>query len=103
MKVLIEDKDLINLYTKGKAPKLKLPNDVVDKFFAAIQKIEAAVDIHDLWKSPSLRFKKMKGYANRYSLRLTSKYRLETEIKWLDKAQLTGEFLIRAISVHYGD
>ncbi len=103
MKVLIEDKDLINLYTKGKAPKLKLPNDVIDKFFATIQKIEAAVDIHDLWKSPGLRFKKMKGFANRYSFRLTSKYRLETEITWLDKAETTGEILIRTISVHYGD
>ena len=103
MKVLIEDKDLINLYTKGKAPKLKLPNDVIDKFFATIQKIEAAVDIHDLWKSPGLRFKKMQGNANRYSLRLTSKYRLETEIKWSDKEETTGEFLIRTISVHYGD
>ena len=103
MKVRIEDKNLLNLYTKGKAPKLKLPNDVIDKFFATIQKIEAAVDIHDLWKSPGLRFKKMKGFADKYSFRLTSKYRLETEIKWLDKAEITGEILIRTISVHYGD
>lgn len=103
MKVLIEDKDLLNLYTKGKAPKLKLQNDVIDKFFPTIQKIEAAVDIHDLWKSPGLRFEKLKGYPNRYSLRLTGKYRLETDIKWLDEEKTKGEFLIRTISAHYGD
>ncbi len=103
MKVIIEDKNLINLYVKGKAPKLKLPDDVIDKFFAAIQKIEAAVDIHDLWKRPGLGFEKLKGYTDRYSLRLTRKYRLEAEIKWLDKEKTTGEFLIRAISLHYGD
>lgn len=103
MKVLIEDRDLINLYTKGKAPKLKLPNDVIDKFFATIQKIEAAVDIHDLWKKPGLRFERLKGYTNRYSLRLTRKYRLEIEINWADKEKTTGEFLIQTITLHYGD
>jgi len=103
LKVLIEDKNLLKLYTEGRAPKLKLPNDVTDKFFATIQKIEAAVDIHDLWKSPGLRFEKLRGYANRYSLRLTGKYRLEAEIKWLDEKKTTGEFLIRTISTHYGD
>ena len=103
MKVRIEDKNLLNLYTKGKAPKLKLPNDVINKFFAIIQKIEAAVDIHDLWKNPGIDFEKLKGYTNRYSLRLTRKYRLEVEINWLDKEKTIGEFLIRTISVHYGD
>jgi len=103
LKVIIDDKDLLKLYTKGKSPKLKLPSDVIDKFFATIQKIEAAVDIHDLWKSPGIGFEKLKGYTNRYSLRLTRKYRLEAEIKWSDKEKKTGEFLIRTISVHYGD
>lgn len=103
MKVRIEDKNLLNLYKKGKSPKLKLPNDVIDKLFATIQKIEAAVDIHDLWKSPGIGFEKLKGYTNRYSLRLTRKYRLEVEINWTDKEKTTGEFLIRTISVHYGD
>lgn len=103
MKVYIDDKELVYLYEKGKAKKMKLPGDVIDKFFATVQKIEAAITIHDLWKNPGLNFEKLKGFKNRYSMRLSGKYRLETEIIWTNPDQTQGDFHLKTISAHYND
>jgi len=46
--VYIDDKELIKLYETGKSKKLKLQPEIIEKFFATIQKIEAAEDIYDL-------------------------------------------------------
>ena len=64
------------------------------------QKIDAAEDIHDLWNDPSLNFKK---YEKHYSMRLTHKYRLEMEVKWMNDQKTIGEFHLFKISNHYGD
>jgi toxin HigB-1 len=101
MNVNINDKELIKLYEKGQSRKLKLPQEVVDKFFACIQKIDAANTIHDLWKDVSLNFKKLQGYKNRYSMRLTQKWRLEMEIDWENDELTIGSFTIIDISNHY--
>jgi toxin HigB-1 len=101
--VHIKNKELIKLYESGISGKLRFPAVVTDKFFATIQKIESAVNIYDLWKDASLRFEKLKGFKNRYSMRLTIKYRVEMEINWMDPDQTTGEFIILEISSHYGD
>jgi len=45
--------------------------EIINKFFATIQKIDAAKDIHDLWKDPSLNFEQ---YNTHYSMRLSGKY-----------------------------
>lgn len=103
MEVYLDDKDLITLYTTGKSRKLKLPENVVDKFFATIQKIEAAVTTQDLIADKGLRFEKLKGTANRYSMRLNNKYRLEMEIEWLNEKFTVGKFSLQTISNHYGD
>ena len=103
MKVLINNKELIKLYETGKSLKLRLPDNVIDKFFATMQKIESASDIYDLWRNPSLKFEKMKGSQNSYSVRLTGKYRLELDIDWNDDSKTTGTFFINSISTHYGD
>lgn len=100
MDVYLDDRELKKLYVTGKSKKLKLRPEIIDKFFAAIQKIEAAADIYDLWNDPSLNFKK---YENHYSMRLSGKYRLEMKIKWMNKEKTTGEFYIFEISNHYGD
>lgn len=100
MEVYIDDKELEKLYEKGKSRKLKLPAEVIDKFFATIQKIESAETIYDLWKDTSLHFEKYKQY---HSMRLTRKYRLEMRIKWLNQDQTVGDFYVFKISVHYGD
>ena len=100
MDVHIDDKELEKLYEAGKSKKLKLRQDVIDKYFAVIQKIDAAEDIHDLWNDPSLNFKK---YEKHYSMRLTHKYRLEMEVKWMNDQKTIGEFHLFKISNHYGD
>lgn len=100
MDVYINDKELEKLYESGKSRKLKLRRDIIDKFFATIQKIDAAKDIYDLWNDPSLNFEK---YKKHYSVRLTGKYRLEMEIKWMNEQKTIGEFHLFAISSHYGD
>jgi len=98
--VYFTDKDLIELYEKGTSRKLKLPKEVISKFFALIQKIQAANDIYDLWNDTSLHFKK---YTSHYSMRLNDKYRLESEVEWSNKEKTVGEFHIFKISNHYED
>ena len=103
MNVQINDKELIKLYETGSSKKLKLPETVIEKFFATIQKIESATSIHDFWKDSGLKFEKLRGFKNRYSMRLTGKYRLEMEIEWKNIDNTVGEFIIVEISSHYGD
>jgi len=89
---------MVKLYETGKSTKLKLRPDIIDKYFATIQKIDAAKDIYDLWNDPSLNFEK---YKKHYSVRLTGKYRLEMEVKWMNEEKTIGEFHLFAISNHY--
>ncbi|TVR71905.1 MAG: hypothetical protein EA408_08100 [Marinilabiliales bacterium] len=100
MNVYIIDKDLKNLYETGTSKKLKLRKDIIDKFFATIQKISAARDIYDLWRDPALNFEK---YKDHYSIRLSGKYRLEMKVEWEDEDKSRGDFTIFRISSHYGD
>lgn len=101
MKAFISDKELESLYLAGHSRKLKLPEQVVNKFFATIQKIEAAVDIHDLLSDKGLRFEKLKGFEQRYSMRLSQKYRLEMNITWVNESCTIGDFFLLTISNHY--
>lgn len=101
MEVKIDSKELEELYRTGKPRKLKLPGPVVDKFFATIQKIEAAETIHDLLADKGLNFEKLKAHENRYSMRLNRKYRLEMYITWKNEAQTVGVFFLITISNHY--
>lgn len=103
MEVRFENKELIKLYTTGKSSKLRLPLNVIEKFFATIQKIEAASTKQDLLSDRGLRFKKLKGRGDEYSMRLNDKYRLEMEIKWMDEKLTVGVFILLDISNHYGD
>ncbi|MFN8865278.1 MAG: hypothetical protein ACK500_11045 [Flavobacteriales bacterium] len=102
MEVFLDDKELEKLYTTGQSKKLKLDKQVVEKFFAAIQKIEAAVSVHDLWADKGLGFESLAN-SKRYSVRLNRKYRLEMTIEWLDKDSTIGRFHLLEISKHYGD
>lgn len=100
MKVYIDDKELEKLFVTGKSKKLKLPGNVIDKFFATVQKIEAAEDIHDLLSDRGLRFEKLKS-SEIYSMRLNSKYRLEMTVEWQNEASTIGIFILITISNHY--
>lgn len=101
MEFRFDNKDLEKLYTEGKSKKLKLATDIIDKFFARIQQIEAANDIYDLWNDKGLNFEKLQGYDSRYSMRLKSKYRLEMIVEWRANDKNIGEFIIIEISNHY--
>ncbi len=103
MDVIVIDKELLKLYKTGQSKKLKLPQHVPDKFFATIQKIEAAINIYDLSADTGLHFERLKGHENLWSMRLTGKYRLEMEVTWQDEKQSIGTFYIKAITNHYGD
>lgn len=101
MEFTFDNKDLEKLYISGKSKKYKLPNDIIDKFFARIQQIEAANTIHDLWNDKGLNFEKMQGSKNSYSMRLKIKYRLEMDIEWKNSELTIGDFIITEISNHY--
>lgn len=104
MEVRIEDKELVKLIETGTSRKLRLPAHVVDEFLAVLQDVQAAETIHDLWtQSPKRKFEKLRGHANRYSMRLTGKYRLEMEVTWTNETKTIGIFLMDEISNHYGD
>jgi proteic killer suppression protein len=87
----------------GKSKKLKLPEHICDKFLATVQKVESAIDIYDLTADIGLHFERLKSYENRWSMRLSGKYRLEMEINWQDEKQTIGVFYLKDISNHYGD
>jgi plasmid maintenance system killer protein len=87
LEVYLENKELKKLYPTGKSNKLKLRQDVIDKYFAVIQKISAAKDIYDLWNDPSLNFEKYKMH---YSMRLTGKCRLEMRVNWMNEIKTNG-------------
>ncbi|TAG31361.1 MAG: hypothetical protein EAZ35_04030 [Sphingobacteriia bacterium] len=101
MNFSFDNKDLEKLYTTGKSRKLKLANDIIDKFFARVQQIEAANTIYDLWNDKGLNFEKLQGHENLYSMRLKLKYRLEMQIDWKNDEKTIGDFIITDISNHY--
>jgi plasmid maintenance system killer protein len=103
LEVFIDDKDLEKLYTTGQSGKLRLQAQIIDKFLATVQKIEASVTINDLLADKGLRFEKLRGFENRYSMRLSGKYRLEMEVDWNDSKRNVGKFYLLTISNHYGD
>jgi toxin HigB-1 len=95
------DKDLRNLYTSGKSRKHRLQPSVLQSFFEVMASLESSKDIYDLWKEPSLKFEKMKGCENRFSLRITRKFRLEVELKWENDDKTVGVVGVDKISTHY--
>jgi len=79
-----KNKKLEELYLNGKCGKYKLEKRIIKKFMMSVKKIVVAKDIYDL-QTPANLFEKLKGYENRYSIRINDKYRLEFEIEWDDK------------------
>lgn len=101
MDVILNNKELEKLYITGQSKKLRLPEQVIEKFFGTIQKLESSTTIYDLWADKGLRLEKLSGTENRFSMRLSGKYRLETEVIWQDEKKTIGKFLLETISNHY--
>lgn len=102
MDVTCSNKKLLKLYETGRSSKkYRLPEGVIKRFIMRVDTLIAAETIHDLWKHPALKFEKLKGYENRYSIRINQQYRLEVEIEWLNKEQTKGKVELLDISKHY--
>lgn len=102
MEVVFNNKKIEQLYINGNSNKYKLNKSIINKFFEVIAILESSKDIHDLWKMPSLNFKKLEGFQNRYSARINKQYRLEMTIEWEDTECIVGVIGIEEISNHYG-
>ena len=102
MKVKIENKHLIELYTTGASRKYRVPANVAVEFVAAVGELQSAVTIYDMWKEhPKRKFERLKGQAISYSMRLTVKYRLELSVNWTDADNTIGDFTVEDVSNHY--
>ena len=102
MKVHFKNRELETLYRMGKSRKGGMPQAHVKRFSLRKQVLEAAITIFDLWKSPSLNFEGIKGFNNKFSLRVNDQYRLEIEIEFEDEERTRGDINIMHISDHYG-
>ena len=102
MQVTFADQHLEALYRTRTSPKGKLPADVVRRFCGRVQILEAAESIHDLQCSGSLHFERLRGFENRFSLRVNLQYRLEIEIEFEDKGRTRGVVSVVKLSPHYG-
>lgn len=101
MRVVFNNRQLKELYAKGRSKKFRLPDEVHEKFFMRIQQLEAAVSIYDLQRSASLHFEKLQGFVNRFSVRLNIKWRMEFEIDWEDAEKTKGVCKIVDLNLHY--
>lgn len=103
MEIEFENRKLLDLYEKGTSKKYCLDKGVLKKFSMRIQQLEAAKDIYDLWKTPSIKFEKMKSAKCLYSLRIDRTYRLEIKIRFTNEEKTIGKVYIRELSKHYGE
>jgi proteic killer suppression protein len=102
VKVSIENKHLLELYTTGASRKYRVPDNVAVEFVAAVRELQSAVTIHDIWRQhPKRKFERLKGHPNRYSMRLNKQYRLELSVVWSNTEKTTGEFTVEDLSNHY--
>jgi proteic killer suppression protein len=99
--VVINDKHLKSLYETGRSRKHDLPPQVVKKYFMRIQQFEAAERVSDLLVDSGMNFER---YEDRYSVRLSKKFRLEVAIEWLDEDETRlGTVELLKVTAHYGD
>ena len=104
MELEFDNRNLLEFYTEGQSRKYKgLSSQVLKKFVMCIDTLRAANNIYDLWKSKSLRFEKLQGFKDRFSVRLDRKWRLEFTIDFEDVQKTRGTVFIKELSSHYGD
>jgi len=101
MEFSFSDKKLVELYTKGKSRKLRVPPQVARKFIERVNRIEDADTILDLRVPPSMHFEKLTGHGRRFSIRVDQQWRLEFEIDFEDEAKTRGNVRVLALSKHY--
>jgi proteic killer suppression protein len=100
--IVFNNSKLHQLYETGSSRKYKLEPRIIEEFMETVNILEAAKDIHDLWKFPGFNFEKLGGFSNRYSVRLSRKYRLEMCIDWTNDQHTVGIIGLEELSNHYG-
>lgn len=100
MKFEIDNKSLIEVYTKGRSRKLRLPPGIADKFLERVARIDAAVDIDDLRNPPSMQFEKIHGHKDFFSIRINKQYRLIFNVQFDENSDKTGKVFIKEIWNH---
>jgi proteic killer suppression protein len=100
MEYEIDNKSLIELYTKGRSRKLKFPPGIAEKFVERVTRIEAAVDIDDLRIPPSMQFEKLQGHKDFFSIRINKQYRLIFRVQFDENSDKTGKVIIKEIWDH---
>lgn len=102
MDVTCNNKHLLKVYKTGKqSKKYRLQQDIIDRFLMRVETLKAVETIHDLWQHPALKFEKLQGYENRFSIRINRQYRLEVEIEWKNDEKTKGVIDLLDISNHY--
>ena len=104
MEVDFLNKDLEELYTKGRSKKYKdVPPDIVHKMVRAVDVLESCSSIQEIWKFPAYKFEKLQG-SERYSMRMNIVWRLELTVKWIDEKKVHVEIInLEDLTKHYGD
>lgn len=100
MEYEIDNKSLIELYTKGRSRKLKLPPGIAEKFVARVAQIDAAANLDDLRAPPSMQFEKMQGHKETFSIRINKQYRLIFKVQFEENSDKTGKVFIKEIWDH---
>lgn len=102
MKWDFADRHLQAVYEKGRSKKYPfIDKPLARKFVERIGRIESAKDISDLMHPPSMHFEALKGFANRFSIRIDLKHRLEFEINFEDEKRTVGSIIVIKVSKHY--
>lgn len=104
MKVDFQNRDLEELYTKGRSKKYKdVPLNIVQKMVKAVEVLKSSSSIQEIWKFPAYKFEKLQGN-DRYSMRMNIVWRLELTVKWIDEKKIHVEIInLEDLTKHYGD
>ena len=104
MEIDFVNKDLEELYTKGRSKKCKeVPLNIVQKMVRAVEVLKSSSSIQEIWKFPAYKFEKLQGN-DRYSMGMNIVWRLELTVKWIDEKKVHVEIInLEDLTKHYGD
>lgn len=104
MEIDFVNKDLEELYIKGRSKKYKdVPLNIAQKLVKAVEVLKSSSSIQEIWKFPAYKFKKLQGN-ERYSMRMNISWRLELTVKWIDETKIQVEIInLEDLTKHYGD
>jgi plasmid maintenance system killer protein len=101
MLVFFDDDYYENLYEGRTVPgKPRFDNTVVKQFVTKVNILKNASNSHTLRNFRSLKFEKLEGHDNLYSIRVNLQYRIEFRLQ-NDQVTFTEVVFIETLSNHY--